>query len=108
MVNQSIKRIWFICLCLACLSLAGCFHIPDEDWLPSKNKVDIWDIQEDDQVEQALNSLIDWIDIISLQRTQVKDDDATNDENEASIEELKEITDEESIDWEESEDIIAQ
>ena len=108
MVSNLIKKIWLICLWLTSLFLVGCFHIPDEDWLPSRNKVNTWDIQKNNQVEQALNSLIDWIDMISSQRSQVRDDETKNDENEASIEELKEITDEESIDWEETEDIITE
>jgi len=36
------KKIWLFCLCLASLGLVGCFHIPDEDWLPSRNKVNTW------------------------------------------------------------------
>ena len=108
MISNLIKKIWLICLWLTSLSLVGCFHVPDEDWLPSRNKVNTWGIQKNNQVEQALNSLIDWIDMISSQRSQVRDDEAENDENEASIEELKEITDEESIDWEETEDIITE
>ena len=108
MISNLIKKIWLICLWLTSLSLVGCFHVPDEDWLPSRNKVNTWGIQKNNQVEQALKSLIDWIDMISSQRSQVRDDEAENDENEASIEELKEITDEESIDWEETEDIITE
>ena len=59
------KKIWLLCLCLASLGLAWCFHVPDEDWLPSINKVKTWDIQKNDEVEQAFDSLVDWIDIIS-------------------------------------------
>ena len=72
MVDKSIKRIWLICLCLVSLSLAGCFHIPDDDWLPSKNKVNTW-IKEDG-VEQALNSFINWVDTVS-QRKETKNDE---------------------------------
>jgi hypothetical protein len=45
---------------LTSLSLAGCFHVPDEDWLPSRNKVKTENVkQENVEVEQAINSLVD-------------------------------------------------
>ncbi len=66
------KRIWLFCLCLASLNLVGCFHIPDEDWLPSKNKVDTWNIQEDIEMQQAVDSLMEWFNIISAQRDEMK------------------------------------
>ena len=59
------KKIWLLCLCLASLSLIGCFHIPDEDWLPSKNKTKSENMKKDEDVEQAINSLVQWIDKIS-------------------------------------------
>ena len=65
------KKIWLLCLCLASLGLAGCFHIPDEDWLPSKNKVDTWNTQNE-EVENALNSFMDWINVVSTQRNGMK------------------------------------
>ena len=65
MVEKSIKRIWLLCLCLASLSLVGCFHIPDEDWLPSKNKINSWYVRKDDEIEQAISSFMNWIDMIS-------------------------------------------
>ena len=105
MVSNLIKKIWIICLCLVGLSLTGCFHIPDEDWLPSRNKVNTWDTQNDDQVEQALNSLIDWIDTISSQHNRAKDNEVKIDEN---IEESKEITNEEGINWEGTENVITE
>ena len=71
------KKIWLLCLCLASLGLAGCFHIPDEDWLPSRNKVNTWDTQKDDEMNQALDLFVDWINSISLER-----DEINNDENE--------------------------
>ena len=69
-----IKKIWVICLCLASLSLVGCFHVPDEDWLPSKNKVNTWNTQSED-VEKALNSFMNWIDMVSSQRNERKNID---------------------------------
>ena len=59
------KKIWLLCLCLASLSLIGCFHIPDEDWLPSKDKTKSESIKKDEDVEQAINSIMQWIDTIS-------------------------------------------
>ncbi len=59
------KKIWLLCLCLASLSLTWCFHIPDEDWLPSKDKVKTEDAEKDDEVEQAIDSFIQWINMIS-------------------------------------------
>ena len=73
MVSNPIKKFWFICLCLTSLSLVWCFHVPDEDRLPSKNKVET--IQKDNQVEQALNSFIDWIGMVSSQRNDMKDNE---------------------------------
>jgi len=84
MVSKSIKKIWFIWLWLYCLILAGCFHIPDEDWLPSKNKPET--THKDDQVEQAINSFIEGIDVVSTQR-----DELNNNENNDNVENLNEI-----------------
>ena len=61
------KKIWLICLCLASLSLAWCFHVPDEDRLPSRNKVKTGDINENAEIEQAIDSLMEWFDIASSQ-----------------------------------------
>ena len=56
------KKIWLFCLCLASLSLVGCFHVPDEDWLPSKNNAKTEDlkknVEKDEDVEHAINSLV--------------------------------------------------
>ena len=86
MVDKYIKRIWFVCLCLTSLSLVGCFHVPDEDWLPSRNKVET--TQKDNQVEETLNSFIDSVDMISSQRDEMKD----NEEEQITYEELDENT----------------
>ena len=59
------KKIWLLCLCLASLSLVWCFHIPDEDWLPSKNKARTEEVKNDEEVEQAIDSLMDWFNMIS-------------------------------------------
>jgi len=72
MIKKCIKKIWFFCLCLAGLSLTGCFHIPDEDWLPSRNKVNTENVKKDEEIEQAVNSLMQWIDTISSDWSQVK------------------------------------
>jgi hypothetical protein len=45
-----------------------CFHIPDEDWIPSRNKVKINDTKNEDvEMEQAINSLMDWFNKASNQ-----------------------------------------
>ena len=78
------KKIWLLCLCLASLGLAGCFHIPDEDWLPSRNKVNTWDTQRDKEMEDALNDIMDWINMVSSQRDQLDNgeiEDEKGDEN---------------------------
>lgn len=102
------KRIWLFCLCLASLSLVGCFHVPDEDWLPSKNSVDIWDIQKDDEMDQALNDIMEWINMVSSQRNDMKNEEneeseqiinVGSDENVIEINEDN-IADNESTDWE--------
>ena len=97
------KKIWLLCLCLASLGLVGCFHIPDEDWLPSKNKVNAWETQKDEEMEDALNGIMDWIDIISSEWDEMKneEDNATITEEweENTIEiENEPINDEEIID----------
>ena len=74
------KKIWLICLCLASLGLVGCFHIPDRDWLPSKNKVNTWDTQKDDEMDQALNDIMEWINMFSSHR----DDEGENENNDES------------------------
>ena len=91
MINKLIKKIWFICLWLASLALAGCFHVPDEDWLLSNNnKAETWDVKNDEMYE-ALNSLMDWFDIISSGWNNVKNDESdeinTDDWSENTVEE---------------------
>ncbi len=101
------KKIWLLCLCLASLALAGCFHIPDEDWLPSKNKVNTWNTQNE-EVENALNSFMDWINVVSTQRNDMKTEENEEIEQiitEGSDENVIEIEDDgtadnESVDWE--------
>ena len=91
MINKLIKKIWFICLWLASLALAGCFHVPDEDWLLSNNnKAETWDVKND-EMDEALNSLMDWFDIISSGWNNVKNDESdeinTDDWSENTVEE---------------------
>jgi hypothetical protein len=69
------KKIWLLCLCLASLSLVGCFHVPDEDWLPSKDKTKSESIKKDEDVEQAINSIMQWIDTISSSWDQINYDE---------------------------------
>ena len=108
------KKIWLFCLCLVSFSLAGCFHIPDEDWLPNKNKIKTEDLKEDDDVEQAINSLVQWIDKISsdwnefgneenIDITEDVDVDATEKNNDN-----EEITDDKVENGEIEENIISE
>jgi len=90
------KKIWLLCLCLASLGLVGCFHIPDEDWLPSKNNVNTWDTHKDDEMEQALNSFMDWINMISSGWNELKNEETTAEEVEEV--ENESINEEEAID----------
>jgi len=69
------KKIWLLCLCLASLGLVGCFHIPDEDWLPSKNKVNTWNVQKDEEMEQALDSFVEWFNTLSSERDEIKNEE---------------------------------
>ena len=69
------KKIWLLCLCLASLGLVGCFHIPDEDWLPSKNWAETWNIQKNEDVEQAIDSLMEGVSTFSSQRNDMKNEE---------------------------------
>lgn len=96
------KKIWLFCLCLASLSLVGCFHVPDEDWLLSSDKAWTWDIKND-EMDEALNSLMDWINMISSDWNSLKsnenDEFSTEDWSENIIEvEDNAINDEETVD----------
>ena len=111
MVESTIKKIWFICLWFASLALAGCFHIPDEDWLPSKNKVETWDIEKNKEVEEAFDLFMDWIDMISSGRNEIKNSESEELDTEVPDEELvvspeyENVSDEGAID-EENEKLI--
>ena len=106
------KKIWLLCLCLASFSLVGCFHVPDEDWLPSNNKTESWNNPQNEDVEQAINSFIEGIDVVSTQRDQLNNEDIKNEEgdedtgtanNEGDIINTEETTDNnETINNEES------
>jgi len=91
------KKIWFLCLCLASLSLVGCFHIPDEDWLPSRNKVKTEDVEKENvEVEEAINSFVDWFNIISTQRSEMNENEITEEDKwDENIDESEEIITEE-------------
>ena len=110
------KKIWFLCLCLASLGLAGCFHIPDEDWLPSRNKVKTENAEKENvEVEEAINSLVDWFNIVSTQRNDMDETEENKDESdEINIKNFDENTGEvednitsnnESMDWK-TEDMV--
>ena len=108
MINKLIKKIWFICLWLASLALAGCFHIPDEDWLLSSDKAETWDVKND-EMDEALNSLMNWIDMISSDWDNLKnnesDEISADNWNENTIEvEDNTISNEKMIDNEETTD----
>ncbi len=74
-MDKAIKKFWLVCLWLASLCLVGCFHVPNQDWLPNKNKIDTWNIQKDTEMQQAVDSFMEWIDIISSQRDESKKDE---------------------------------
>lgn len=92
------KKIWLFCLCLASLSLAWCFHVPDEDWLPSRNKIKTENVEKDEEVEQAINSFMQWIDMISSDWNELenRENDGKITEN-VDVEAFGENTDNEEI-----------
>ena len=98
------KKIWLLCLCLASVGLVGCFHVPDEDWLPSRNKTETWSIQKDEEMEQALNSFMDWITMISSEWDKINNGVIeTGEIKEVSLDAKDEIiNDEEMVENEES------
>ena len=106
------KKIWLLCLCLASLSLAGCFHIPDEDWLPSKDKVKTENVEKDDEVEQAINSFMQWIDMISSNWNELEnegnDEITEDDDSELSEIDNGEITGAEVENEEIEENIVSE
>ena len=110
MVNKSVKKIWLVCLCIASLSLVGCFHVPNQDWLPSKNKVNTWKIEKNDEMQQALDSFVWGIDIISSQRGETKNNEnekvETEKINESVIETEGESINDENVDWKTGDIII--
>ena len=92
------KKFWLLCLCLASLGLVGCFHVPDEDWLPSKNNTETWNVQKDEEMEQALNSLMQWFDMISADWNELKEEETTSEEVENVELEDETVNEEEIID----------
>lgn len=99
MVNKSIKKIWLFCLCLASLSLIWCFHVPDEDYLLSKDETE--DIQKDEELEQALDLFMEWFNLISSERDEVKNDEVDDWELEESLSENENIDNEDKVSNEE-------
>ena len=85
MVDKSIKKILLICLCLISFSLVGCFHVPDKDWLPNRNKVNTWDIKNNEEMEDAINSLMNGVNIISSEWNVLNEYDEINDEETEQI-----------------------
>ena len=106
------KKIWLLCLCLASLGLVGCFHIPDEDWLPSKDKVKTENVEKDDEVEQAINSFMQWIDMISSNWNELEnegnDEITEDDDSELSEIDNGEITGAEVENEEIEENIVSE
>ena len=89
MIRES-KKIWLFCLCLASLSLAWCFHVPDEDWLLSSNESNTWNIDEEAEIQQAFNTFIDWINMISSNWDGIRNDERNNEETEMITETIDE------------------
>lgn len=72
MITHLIRKLWFTCLCLTSLVLTGCFHVPNEDWLPSKNN----NTQNKDyETEEALNYFIEGINKISSEWNSINIDE---------------------------------
>lgn len=91
------RKIWLLCLCLASLSLSlvGCFHVPDEDWLPSKNSINTWNIENENEMKHAMDDLLDWVNMISNEWNQLNKDDVVYEEwTSDSIETTDDTTDE--------------
>ena len=97
------KKIWLFCLCLASLSLAWCFHVPDEDWLPSRNKIKTENVEKDEEVEQAINSFMQWIDMISTDWNELENGENVEFTENIDVEALGESTDNEEITADEAE-----
>ena len=100
MINKSFKKIWLICLWVASLCLVWCFHIPDENWLPNKNKVKTGEVKKDVEFEQAVDSLMNGIDQISSEWNEMKN----GENNEVDTENLENdvVETEENIEGEEN------
>ena len=81
MINKLIKKIWFICLWFASFTLAGCFHVPDEDWLLSDTESKP-ETSETDELGQAFNEFIDNFNSLSDKRDEIKNDEDNEDESE--------------------------
>ena len=86
------KKIWLFCLCLASLGLVWCFHVPDEDWLPSKNKAKTEDVKNENvEVEQAIDSLVEWFNMASTERNNMKNKKSDETDTEEWNENIEEV-----------------
>lgn len=121
MINTFLEKIWLICLWIASLCLVWCFHIPDEDRLPSRNKVKTEEVKKDVELEQAVDSFMDWIDQISSEWNEMKNGEnnevdaenlesdvveVENIENEEVVEDVDEVAEDEGGNQEIYEEIV--
>lgn len=84
---------------MASLTLVGCFHIPDEDRLPSRNKVKTEEVKKDVELEQAVDSFMNWIDQISSEWNEMKNGENIEIDAENLVNDVVEM--EENVDGEE-------
>ena len=130
MINNSFKKIWLICLWIASLCLVWCFHIPDENWLPNKNKVKTGEVKKDVEFEQAVDSLMnginqissEWDEMKNVENNEVDAENLENDiiemgetvdgeediENEELIEDVGEVVEDEGENQEVQEEIVSE
>ena len=130
MINNSFKKIWLICLWMASLCLVWCFHIPDENWLPNKNKVKTGEVKKDVEFEQAVDSLMnginqissEWDEMKTVENNEVDAENLENDiiemgetvdgeediENEELIEDVGEVVEDEGENQEVQEEIVSE
>ena len=130
MINNSFKKIWLICLWMASLCLVWCFHIPDENWLPNKNKVKTGEVKKDVEFEQAVDSLMnginqissEWDEMKNVENNEVDAENLENDiiemgetvdgeediENEELIEDVGEVVEDEGENQEVQEEIVSE
>lgn len=76
MEKNSSKKIWFLSICGICFLLTGCFHVPDEDWIftkdsPTKNKDTSY---EESQFINSVNTLINGVQNDEINKNSDKQD----------------------------------